>query len=805
MIVMTAAATACTSYAAEISWETDPSKIPDSEYVQVKDGHLHLNGERVRFWGHIGHFPNPRMGGDRTPADARRELELMVRRMKDTGFNMHRLWHDPKSPYVKGDGSRSDLQAYGIYLLKKHGIKIWYSGLNSLGEIDADRDVDVVDEPATAAAWKEAIRSMAKTVRRGDQIRNSLAAKWDPRLRALTLQRMKQRATTLNAYTGLRYCDDPSVAVWELTNEEWWMPKMTGGQWLKLPKFFQASLIARWHDWLDARYKSDDELAKAWGFLFSGESLKARTVMLAPTAKPTQASTLNDPNPHAQAALTEGVGLVGRENVTEARAADVIAFFMDMLLETKAEQAALVKSLGKSARLSPMVWDTGTGWQIQCQYLHQHADAVTHCTYVSHMHHDPTHKRFPFFSGLEEQPHMCWDVPWVEHNRAPDKPFFVYETQVSNRTKYRAEFPYQVAALGSIQDWDIVCWHSYGPSPDPKQEKPNTRALEVGHSLDLHYGPDEVQLSAMKNAGAIFRNFLLRPAEKPTWFVFGRKMLLHPDSMDYHGSYGHIGRSMLPTTYRHGMRLWIDPALDDNPDHPLFEQKRAERFGEPKDGAERAKQIAEVHKAFVQEGYMTIGPIVKPRIFEASPIRSTNQIAYDWRRGNLTMDAPGVAGFAGFFGELHDPAKGVRFSQAGVTLRDVKVVNPEGMPYPVTPEERYIAFSLASADGKPLAQCGEAWLSLVSTSFNTGFRLNTDRRLPEYHGAMAAEGGSLPVLVARVAGKIESEAIDGMAYTLRDYEMNVIGKGVVRGGELRLSADDAVFFVELRRDTAGRE
>lgn len=785
--------------AQEIGWQTDPARIPDSAYVKVKHGHLHQNGKRVRFWGHIGHFPNPTLRGGRSAEAARRDLEIMAGRMNDLGFNMHRLWHDPKTSFEKGDDSRSDLQAYGVYLLKKHNIKIWYSGLNYLDPVDPEKGVDVVNDPETAASWKEAVRSMAENDGRLD-ISNNLAAQWDPRLRKLTLQRMKERATTLNPYTGLRYCDDPNVAVWELSNEEWWMPKMTAGQWMNLPDFFQTSLIGQWHDWLEDRYESDDELKEAWGFLFPGESLSERSVMLAPAAQPTEASTLNDPNPHAEASLTEGVGLVGRENVTEARSSDVIMFFMDLVLEAKAEQASMLKSLGKSARFAPLVWDTGTGWQIQCQYLHQHADAVTHCTYISNMHYDPKHKRFPFFSGLEEQPHLCWDVPWVEHNRAPGKPFFVYETQVSSRTKYRAEYPYQIAALGSIQDWDIVCWHSYGPGPDSTKENPNTRALEVGHSLDLHYGADEVELSAMRNAGAIFRNFLLKPAEDPTWFVFGSKMLYHSDSMDYSGSYGEIGRTFLPTTYRHGMRLLIDPSLDENPDHPVFERKRAERFGQPEDDAERAQQLEQVHEAFLRDGYMTIGPIVKPRIFESSPIIPTDEIAYDWHRGNLKLDSPAAAAFVGFYGVLRDPAEGVDFQAADVTLRNVTVVNPEGMAYPVTPEERYIAFSLTSADGKPLTDCGEAWLSLVSTSFNTGFSLDIKPSLPEYHGAMAADGGSLPVLVARVAGTVESAAVNGMNYTMYDWEMNVIEEGQISGGKFEVPAEKPVFFIRLQRN-----
>ncbi len=784
----------------------EPKLPPDEEYVTVKDGHLSLKGKRVRFWGHIGHFPNPDLK-NRTGEQCRRDHELMAERLVDLGFNLHRLWHlGTEGKHTRGDNSREDLQEYGYSLLKKHGIKIWFAVLGGRGLVDTEQDVNIIDDPATAEEWKQAIAAMAHTTWRwqGKQtpVKN-IAYVWDPRLRALALRNMERVAKHRNPYTGLRYCDDPDIAVWELTNEEWWMPKMVQGQWLKLPRLFQRQLIAKWNAWLAKKYRTDAALKKAWQFLMPGEGLKDATVMLAPTATPASPAQLNDPNPHAQQALSEGAEELGRDQFTRQRASDVIEFFMQMQIEFKASEAKALKSWGKSARLAPLCWDTGTGWQIQCQYLHQHADAVTHCTYVNGKHHDPAHKRFPFNSALEELPRMCWNLPWVEHNKVAGKPFFVYEIQIKNSTKYRTEFPMEVAALGSLQDWDIVNWHSYGPGPDSTKPDPHTRALEVGHSLDLHYGGDEVQLSAMKAAAEVFKNGLVKPAPNPTTFVYGRRMLYDPASMDYSGSYGEVGREMLPTTYRYGMRILIDPDLDRRPDDPLFEQMRQFRFGKPKTDAEQAEQLRQVRQDFARTGCMVIGPSDKRGIFEPCPITPTNQITYDWQRGFLTLDAPGAAVFAGFYGQLADPKGGVAFKASGVVLKDVVVRNPEGMPYPVTEDERYIAFGLASADpGAPgLAKCREAVLSLVSTSFNTGFQLSTSGELREFHGAQTARGkrGGLPVLVARVGATVVCEAIDGMTYTLYDFEMQEIGGGTVRGGVLKVPADKPIFVIRLNR------
>ncbi|RMD83556.1 MAG: hypothetical protein D6820_02140, partial [Lentisphaerae bacterium] len=438
----------------------------------------------------------------------------------------------------------------------------------------------------------------------------------------------------------------------------------------------------------------------------------------------------------------------------------------------------------------PLIYDTGTGWQIQCQYLHQQADAVAHCAYIHNMHHDPTHRRFPFHSMLEEPPKICYDLPWLEHNRIDGKPFFCYETQVTNLTKYRAEFPMAIASLASIQDWDIVCWHSYGPGPDSSQlQAPNTRAIEAGHSLNLHYGADEVQLSAMRAAAAVFCGFHLPPAPHPTRFIFGRRMLLDPASMSYRGSYGEIGRSMLPTTYRYGVRLLIEPELETNPDHPIFHDAN----GNP--DPDRYAQ-------FLRQGYLVDGPVVNPNAFIPNPIRPHDAITYDWKYGYLRFDTPGVSQFAGFAAEIpsHRQEEIFTFCQSGLRLSNLKIVNPPDMPYPVRDDEQYLVFCLASTDGAPFATCQRAVLSLVSTSFNSGFELDLQSPITEFEGAQCRQPGSLPVKVARVAATIECPHLAGMTLRFFDFEFNLLEeKTIAHNGRFTIPASLPIFIAELLR------
>lgn len=769
----------------------DVSDIPTEHYVRVgPEGHLVLNGGRVRFWGHIGHFPDPKLGQRENP---RHDHELMVQRMTDLGFNMHRLWHFAHTDdYDKGDGSRADLRDYGIYLMKQNGIRIWFAGLNSLG-VAREKDVNIVDDPETAEAWKQGISDMSREWwwsegEKGARMHRNLARMWDPRLQALSLKRMKGIATHVNQYTGLRYCDDPAMAVWELSNEEWWLRQMIMRGWWQeeehLADYFRKTLFEAWNQFLREKYKTEAALKEAWLGLFPGESLSDGTVLFAPIGIPV--------NVDAQWQIM-GVeagdrirGSVGRKDVNAARIADVINFCLKTVIAQKRRELEALRSLGKSTRLSPIIWDTGFGAEIHSQYLQQFGDAIAHVNYTHGLHDDPTHEYYPFRSGLTEYPQLRWNgISRGEHGKAPGKPYFIYENQIGSTTKYRAEYPMRMAALGAIQDWDIICWHSYGPGPDSAKEHPHVRALEVGTEMNLHFGGDEVQLSSMKAASEIFRNFHLKPAQNPTHFIFGRSALCDPESMNTAESYGLAGMRMAPTAYRYGTRVTVDPTLEERPDAEVFHGED----GEPD---------PELFEQFKRDGYLVNGPTVDPRAFKPNPVNPTGQISYDWRRGSLTFDAPGAVMFTGFYGRLADPKAGVKFSN-GVTLHGIRVHNPEGMPYPVEEGERYITFALASTDGRPLAECGNAVLSLVSTSFNTGFRLDEDNPRT-MHGTEVADPGHLPVLVARVEGRIESSAIDGMEYTFYDYEMREIRQGVVRDGVLNISADDEVFFVELSRD-----
>ena len=722
-------------------------------------------------------------------AKARADIELICQRVTDMGFNLWRAWDGAAmtqggafdglgangtepAKFVMGDGSRADVFAYLMWRMDVHGVKIWESSNNIVGTVQAS-DVDVINDPATAAAWKAGLEEWQKNwnAPQGLGIRNLIARAWDPRIEALAQSRMKRFADFRNPYkNNLRWGDDPQVVTWELSNEEIWIKPMINGDWRGLPKFFRDQLLSKWNDYLVKKYGDDAKLTAAWKSLLPGESLQTNTIQLLPMAgKSKSIFGIPDTNPEAYKKLTGAADFngFGREDFARARGADVLEFFTGMWLDYKKREETQLESWGKGCRLVPTILDSYNPYQIQTQYLQQNADVVSTCAYVKGMGHDPTDKRFPFYAATDEYPRLTWDIPWIEQSKIPNKPLFIYENQIDNRTKYRADYPLRLATGLSIQDADIVNWHTYdGLSADLTKDKPFDGMLHIWAD-NLGYGHDEVQISAMRAAGAMFVNFSIPPAPKPTLFTFGRRSLYDPNSMDYGQSFGDLGRQIMPTLYRYGAQVLIDPTRQDD---------------------------------------KVEGPTVKLGIYNSNPLQPNDAISYDWHKSDLTIDTPSAMAYTGFFANRD----GLYRWKNGLQLRKVEVVNPEGIAYPVTPAEKYIEFSIVAQDGKPLAQSKKALISLVSTSFNSGYSLNLNRPyssnrdkadgpLQEYFGAQEKEAGKAPVLVARVGGVIEGAALNGFRYTLRDFSMRKIGGGTIANNQLVVDASLPIFLIELER------
>ena len=186
------------------------------------------------------------------------------------------------------------------------------------------------------------------------------------------------------------------------------------------------------------------------------------------------------------------------------------------------------------------------------------------------------------------------------------------------------------------------------------------------------------------------------------------------------------------------------------------------------------------------------GPVAPLNGFErVIPMKPSPQIEFDYNRGHLIFDAPGVASYTGFFSQYGSDV--LRFGN-GVVVRKINHVDPPDMPYPGNPE-KYTSFTLASEDGKPLDQCRQAVLVLVSANFNTGTRATVK---PD--GKVEWNFGDGPVLTTRVAATVLAKQMAGMRYRMIDFEENVLKEGKVGSdGTINIPADKPIWLTELSR------
>jgi hypothetical protein len=210
-----------------------------------------------------------------------RDFPLCFDRLADAGFNGVRInlfWGnfiDQKADNtytvpvpVKGDGSQLDLLDYCVYLARQKGMVFWFS---------FDRrefkpgDYDLLPDDGTRDEWTALIKedgaySLVYLDRRAEKVFETFA---------------RNVLDHVNPYTGLRYADDPAIALYEVFNENGFVDGLVNTGYKDKPVMARR-VRQRWNEWLKARYGTDDRLSAAWGALASGESLTAGTVAFAP-------------------------------------------------------------------------------------------------------------------------------------------------------------------------------------------------------------------------------------------------------------------------------------------------------------------------------------------------------------------------------------------------------------------------------------------------------------------------------------------------------------------------------------------
>ncbi len=429
-----------------------PQPQPE-DFVTVRRNELHLGEQPLRFWGATLPArllsPDPDAPPERVEAEAMRYLATL----KFLGINLIRIDVGP----TETDGPKADLW---IERARRAGVRLWVGDLSRTVSPVTPADAGVLDDPASAAAWRRAVEA-AQASGQGVLLANSVATVWEPRLEILLLRRLRGAMRRFNDLTGLRWADDPTLAVWELAGSERWLERVYSGEWLELPAYFRWLLSDRWNTWLYRRYASDELLQTAWGSLLPYESLADQSVLLLPLGTPFATGPARPP--------------------VTARQADTRQFLEELWTHHKRRLEAQARLWGASPRQAPLLRelacagrDSLSGAVVPTALRLSVSELVRHLAQIGDM---PTDQPATPVQSLP--------------GPAPQLLLIAPETAAGRQ---RVDGPWRVLTLGT--PWSAVCWEHVSERTD---------------------GPphDSAWRASLAAAGLAFRRQLAIPVPEP--------------------------------------------------------------------------------------------------------------------------------------------------------------------------------------------------------------------------------------------------------------------------------------------------
>ncbi len=404
-------------------------------FVTVRpDGHFYFeDGTRARFFG-------TNVGG-RDCAPDRDLARVVAARLAKYGVNMLRLhsmdgrW-GPLIDYRDGTSQQFDADAldridYFIAELKKRGIYVYLDLLDYRQFRTAD-GVKHGDE--FTHNWQGSMKG---------------ASIFDERMIELQKDYATKLLTHRNPYTGLRYVDEPAIAVIETTNENsiFYFFNMSG---LSLP-YYRDQLQQRWNRWLASRYDSREELANAW------------------TDEEGHCALLADEVP-AKGNVALSFGMLGRFRPTAdgkpidpllspPRVSDMLRFFVEIQRHYYETMRVHLKQLGVRVPIA----GTNQQFVVVDTEVDSMNDFMSRNQYWRHPHRSAK----PFYKFAND-PLVNVDIPTernplsvIARTTVAGKPQAIAEFNFPWPNEYRSEGLLMAAAYSCLQDWDIFLLFSY--------------------------------------------------------------------------------------------------------------------------------------------------------------------------------------------------------------------------------------------------------------------------------------------------------------------------------------------------------
>jgi hypothetical protein len=674
-------------------------------FLQVgRDGHFYFrDGTRGRFFG-----TNICGGATAPPAD---EGRATAARLAKYGVNLLRIhaidsrW-GPVIDYARGNSRHLDPAAMDrldrfFAELKQRGIYVYFDLLDY-------RDFQPGDEVRDAAqlrhGWEDSIKG---------------ASCFNERMIELQQEFATQFLTHRNPYTGLRYVDDPAVAVVETTNENsvFYFTNMK----LTLPCYVEE-LRGRWNAWLVERYGDRARLAAAWTNpagrcgLLADEDPRAGSVFL-PMAFLYQ--------------RPEEAEFVGQRSPVRVNA--TARFFFDLERSYYERMHKHLKTIGVKVPI------TGTN-QTFCPasvYADSVADFMSRNNYWQH----PNVHAQPFFT-FHNRAMLASDlattsnpVTEVASSTAAGKPMIVPEFNFPWPNEFRAEGLLLMTAYGCLQDWDGLLFFAYSP----------------GHKTLEWFGnqSDPVRWGEFAAAALMFHRGDVSPArntvhvgysEADTFTAGPSHGRARQSPFHYLPYISKVRSSFFQKTYRGDADVVVASGTT-----PTSDYSQARRVVVPKKADAAASDPVADYRQFAEAarrwGLLKFDDF---RGLEKKYTSDTGQLSLDCGRGLFRVDTPrsqGAVGKLAEAGAIELPAVSIRSTAP------------------------FAAVLVTSLDDVPLAQSRRVLVTAVARAENTGQAFTNGKRSVPSRGA-------LPVLAEPVAGRLQLS----LAGRVTAYALDPTGK-----------------------------
>ncbi|MBM4369189.1 MAG: hypothetical protein FJ102_23445, partial [Deltaproteobacteria bacterium] len=423
--------------------------------VRIEDGHLaYADGSRARFWGinllNEACYP------------AHEVADQLAAQLAASGFNLVRLHHCDSD---RAGGVRSDRKPGEDPLSPEMMDRLDYF-VSRLGDAGVYAYMEVATNRAFAAV--DGVNNPGPDVPNGHKLLPMFEDDW----RAAYLDWARRWLGRTNPYTGLRYVDDPAVAVVELANEHSILAAWMAGNLERLPAVHRAALDARWNEFLRGRHADDAAIVAAW------------TGSVNPGLRPGESLGTVSRQPSGQGTFSAW---------PQGRVADLYDFYAGLDAAFYDAVAREVRGLGYQG---PLIANVTFGQPTLARVAGPHGIVDTHFQWDD----GSAQIRDESVLGAPRSQNLLDRFREAQVGR----PFSVSELSHGFPNGHAHEAPLFWAAMASVQDWDSIAWLDYANGPVDREHGP------VTGPFDLRFSGD--RWAHMALASGLFRSGTIAPA-----------------------------------------------------------------------------------------------------------------------------------------------------------------------------------------------------------------------------------------------------------------------------------------------------